>query len=166
MDEYDENTPPLKHLLQNRTSDNINGRLCKNCHLKLQCHSIVKFQLCGKEMKRYSALVVSNNGIKQIICKPCNSTLVGELKCIACHKNYPKHRTIKFRVSKYNMNDDIIKATLQHPFIESESICIQCDRILIASNICTCCHGKFNLGRVTIFNPQNYNLKIILYPMH
>ena len=57
------------------------------------------------------------------------------------------------------MNDDIVKTTLQCPFIESESICIQCDCILIASIICTCCHGKFNLGRVTIFNPQNYNFE-------
>ena len=112
-----------------------------------------------KEIKRYSALVVNNNGIKQITYKPWNSTFVGELKCIAFHKNYPKHRTIKFRVSKYNMNDDTVKATLQHPVIESESICIQCDHILISSNICTYCQGKSNLSRIPIFNPQNYNFE-------
>ena len=44
MEEYNENVPPLKHLLQNRTWNEINGRICKNCHAKLQCHSIVKCQ--------------------------------------------------------------------------------------------------------------------------
>ena len=31
--------------------------------------------MCGKTMKRYTAVVHDNNGMKTYKCKPCNSTL-------------------------------------------------------------------------------------------
>ena len=57
------------------------------------------------------------------------------------------------------MNDDIVKTTLQCPFIESESICIHCDQLLITTDVCTCCHGKFRLNGVITFNEENYNFE-------
>ena len=122
--EYNKNTPQLKKLLQNSTVEEINGKICKYCQVKLQHHSLVKCEICQKEFKRYNTIIAKNNGVKQCVCKPCNSTLVGYLKCIVCDTSYPKHRTIQFRITKYNMNNDIVKTILQHPFIESESICI------------------------------------------
>ena len=145
--------------MQNNTVEEINGKICKTCHVKLQHHSLVKCEICQKEFKRYNTVIAKNNGVKQCVCKPCNSTLIGHLKCIVCTISYPKHRTIKFRMTKYNMNNDIVKTTLQCPFIESESICIQCDQLLITTNVCTCCHSKFCLNGVTIFNQENYNFE-------
>ena len=159
IQEYNKNTPQLKKLLQNSTVEEINGKICKYCHVKLQCHSLVKCEICQKEFKRYNTVIAKNNGVKQCVCKPCNSTLVGHLKCIVCNTSYPKHRTIQFRITKYNMNNDIVKTILQCPFIESESICIQCDQLLVTTNVCTCCHGKFHLNGVIIFHQENYNFE-------
>ena len=117
--------------MQNSTVEEINGKICKYYQVKLQCHSLVKCEICQKEFKRYNTVIAKNSGVKQCVCNPCNSTLVGHLKCIVCNTSYPKHRTIQFRITKYNMNNDIVKTILQCPFIESESMCIQCDQLLV-----------------------------------
>ena len=115
IQEYNKNTPQLKKLLQNSTVEEINGKICKYCHVKLQCHSLVKCEICQKEFKRYNTVIAKNNGVKHCVCKPCNSTLGGHLKCIVCNTSYPKHRTIQFRITKYNMNNDICKNNIAMP---------------------------------------------------
>ena len=115
------------------------------------------FNVDGKTVKCYTALVPDNNGIKTYKCKPCNSTLQEQKKCIACGTYHPYYRTIKFRLNKYDMNDDTVKMTLNFPLINSDSICKECDYKLTATNTCTCCHSKLNIYKVIEFYPHNYD---------
>ena len=52
INEYNENAPPLQHLLQNRTSDNINGRICKNCHSKPSTFIQLLNANCGEKKSK------------------------------------------------------------------------------------------------------------------
>ena len=115
------------------------------------------FNVDGKTVKRYTALVPDNNGIKTYKCKPCNSTLQEQKKCIACGTYHPYYRTIKFRFNKYDMNDDTVKMTLNFPLINYDSICKECDYKLTATNTCTCCHSKLHIYKVIEFYPHNYD---------
>ena len=94
---------------------------------------------------------------KTLVCKPCNSTLVDEIMCVACDNKCPKHKVIKYHASKYDMTDNIVQTTLCGAVNQLDNICIDCDRKLIATNTCTCCHQKFNLYRVISFDEGNYD---------
>ena len=153
VEHYNENTPLLKSCLKDKNIKELNGKICKDCDSKLQQHTIVTCANCEKTMKWYTALV-HDNEMKTYKCKPCNSTLQQQQqKCIACGTNFPYHRTIKFSVNKYNMNDDTVRIALNFPL---DTICIECHHKLTATNTCTCCHSKLHIYKVIQFNPDNY----------
>ena len=108
-------------------------------------------------MKWYTALVHDNNGMKTYKCKPCNSTLQQQQKCIACGTNFAYHSIIKFSVNKYNMNDDTVRTPLNFPLINSDTIYIEYHHKLTAINTCTCCHSKLHIYKVIQFDPDNYD---------
>ena len=85
-----------------------------------------------RNIKHYNALILKQSSIdehslsrpnKQLICKPCNSTLVNEIKCISCDRKYPKHKTMKYRESKYDMTDNLVQTTLCGAVNGSDYIC-------------------------------------------
>ena len=80
VEHYNENTPLLKSCLKDKNIKEWNGKICKDCDSKLQCHTIVTCATCGKTMKLYTALVHGNNGMKTYKCKLCNSTLQQQQK--------------------------------------------------------------------------------------
>ena len=132
-------------------------------------HALVTCYVCTKIVRSYSSLVLKSNENlanctksntnKQWVCKPCNSTLVNAIKCIACDQDCPKHKTIKYHASKYDMTDDIVQTTPCGSNNDSDYICTDCDRKLMTTNVCTCCHRKFNFYRVIAFNAENYNFE-------
>ena len=161
----------LKHTFCESNPGISNSKICKQCHTTLIRHSLVTCSLCKKDIKHYNALIwknaqqlpieepVSCGPNKQWTCKPCHSTLVDEIICVSCDKKCPKHKTIRYRESKYDMTDNLVQTTLCGAANGSDYICSDCDRKLTATNVCTCCHGKFNLYRVTLFQVQNYDFE-------
>ena len=71
---------------------------------------------------------------KKWICKPCRSSLLGEIKCVACDMEHPKHKTIRFLKNKYDMTDDLVYTTLHDVSDGIGNICIECDH-----HLCTTC---------------------------
>ena len=129
-----------------------NTEICKQWHAKLICHSLVTYSLCKKNIKCYNALILKNTKQlkvnqhtgKEWVCKPCNSTLENGIKYVSCDKKCPKHKVIKYCQSKYDMTDNLVQTTLSDAVNGSDFICSDCDRKLTATNVCTCCHEKFN----------------------
>ena len=65
-----------------------------------------------------------------------------------------KHITYPFKKDKYTKNklvETIVKES------ECDCICNACDKKLLCSYTCTCCHGTFNLSAVMLFDAQNYD---------
>ena len=171
IDNYNRDSPMLKRTFGESNPCISNSKVCKQCHTKLIRHSLVTCSLCKKDIKRYNALIwknaqqlpieqpVSCGPNKQWTCKPCHSTLVDEIICMSCDKKCPKHKTIRYRESKYDMTDNLVQTTLCGATNGSDYICSDCDRKLTATNVCTCCHEKFNLYRVILFEVQNYDFE-------
>ena len=167
IENYNTDNTMLKRAFGADAQNISEGIICKQCDTKLMRYTLVTCALCNQNVKRYNALVLketqhlnnlNNSGIsKQWVCKPCNSTLVDAIKCVACDSTHPKHRTIKFHVSKYDMNDYIVHSTFCGAVNDTDHICLDCDRKLLTTNVCTCCHQKFNMYRVIKFDPGNYD---------
>ena len=83
--------------------------MCKKCNTKFVQHSLVKYIVSKQDLKHYSALLFNANEYasvlsvdsdlpgKKWICTSCRSSLLGEIKYVACYMEHPKHKTIKFR---------------------------------------------------------------------
>ena len=100
INNYNKENSLLKLAFVGNFPDRSTAKICKQCHTKLKHHSLVTCTLCMRNIKHYSALILKQSSIdehslsrpnKQLICKPCNSTLVNEIKCISCDRKYPKH---------------------------------------------------------------------------
>ena len=85
------------------------------------------------------------------ISQPCNSTLFNDILCVACHLHYPKHRIQNLHLEKYDTNNDIVQSKLCGAVNNSDFICIECDKKLMKSFVCTCCHNKYNQYTVKHF---------------
>ena len=165
IDNYNRNSNMVKRLLGcNRAQSN--GYVCKQCDKKLLHHNIVQCSKCRKYIKQYSARIMKNNTnintniddlTSKWICQPCNSALFDYILCVACHHHYPKHRIQKLNLEKYDTCDDIVESTLCGAVSDSDFICIGCDKQLMKSYICTCCHNKYNRYRVKPFDSTNYD---------
>ena len=173
ISQYNKDSSVLKHILDTNMAA-ADYWICKKCHMQLMRYSVVACCLCTKQVKRYNALTYNSNGNsdinseasssvagerKQFVCKPCNSTLVSQIKCVACNTEKPKHKVLKFCDSKYDRNDAIVQTTLCGTSSDADCICIECDRKLTATNVCTCCHVKLNLYRVIPFSSDNYDFE-------
>ena len=64
VEHYNENTPLLKTFGKDKNIKELKGKICKDCDSKLQRHTIVSCAMCWKTMKRYTAVVHDNNGMK------------------------------------------------------------------------------------------------------
>ena len=162
IDNYNQDNPLLKCMFGKNYSGASSKEICKQCHAKLIRHSLVTCSLCKKNIKHYNPLILKNTKQlkinqhmgKEWVCKPCNSTLVNEIKCVSCDKKCPKHKIIKYCQSKYDMTDNLVQ-TLCGAVNGSDFICSDCDIKLTATNVCTCCHEKkFNLYRMTVFDTE------------
>ena len=108
IDNYNRDSPMLKHTFGESNPGISNSKICKQCHTKLTRHSLVTCSLCKKDIKHYNALIwknaqqlpieepVSCGPNKQWTCKSWHSTLVDEIICVSCEKKCPKHKTIKY----------------------------------------------------------------------
>ena len=131
---------------------------------------LVKCIVCKQNLKHYSALSFNANEYasvisvdsdlpgKKWICKPCRSSLLGEIRCVACDMEHPKHKTIRLRKNKYDMTDDL-EYTILHDVSDGiGNICIEYDHHLHTTYVCTCCHSKFISYQVHVFCTSNYDL--------
>ena len=57
------------------------------------------------------------------------------------------------------MTDQLVRTSLSGVTSDADRICIQCDYKLRSTNVCTCCHQKFNLYRVIPFDTNNYDFE-------
>ena len=96
-------------------------------------------------------IILQVNGYVSLV-----TALFDDILCVACHHHYPKHRIQKLNLEKYD-TCDIVESTLCGAVSNSDFICIGCDKQLMKSYICTCCHNKYNRYIVKPFDSTNYD---------
>ena len=69
----------------------------------------------------------------------------------------PKHMSVKFQHSNMVRLMILLRQTLCSSSDESCLVCVYCGRKLLTTNVCTCCHLKFNSYRVIHFQSDIYD---------
>ena len=129
----------------NVSACNLCAKASNRKHLRLVSKKIMESYAPGRDSNSSispNALATdSNNNDSILICAQCRSNITGKVKCVACDDMKLKHRTISFRREKYCKNR--LADTIEHAS-ECDQICRVCDKRLMHTYMCTCCHNKFD----------------------
>lgn len=167
-DNYSSNNSLVHQIISSLGTSEQQFMICKKCDAYLVRYNILQCYDCHSNIKRYSAIQCNDGdtleGRKILICKKCHSERRGYINCICCNECLPSYKCKKYCRNNYDMNNDIVffnttEAMRSTDKEMSKYICMQCDKKLSSSYLCTCCHSMYIKNRVKEFNELNYDFE-------
>ena len=165
---YNGDSAIVKRLILEGVARNPEAHICVKCHRALCRQNIVVCILCEKRVKKVCAAICKsppghlsldvNADKKAWMCKECHSEFSPKFKCYCCDLLLARNNVSAINIAKYDMSDDLVATTLAGAD-GMDYICRRCDRNMLSSLVCTCCHGKCSKYRVTEFLAQNYDFE-------